>query len=152
VLESLAPVLKRHRKYRDAHIGPGKAANAGGVATSGLEMTQNNVWWLRDHQKKPESFLQGRDEGRKCILEGHFPPGILEQFQGMLDYFGESPHIVRSSSILEDARGNAFSGKYESVFVANRGSREKRKQALLEAVRRVYASVLDEEALVFIRP
>jgi len=65
----------------------------------------------------------------------------------MLDYFGESPYIVRSSSILEDARGNAFSGKYESVFVANRGPREKRKQALLDAVRSVYASVLDEEAL-----
>jgi pyruvate, water dikinase len=67
----------------------------------------------------------------------------------MLDYFGESPYIVRSSSILEDARGNAFSGKYESIFVANRGSREQRKRGLLEAVRRVYASVLDEEALLY---
>jgi pyruvate, water dikinase len=110
-------------------------------------LVQNEVWWLRERQKKPESFLQGLDEGRKRILEGRFPEGILEQFQGMLDYFGESPYIVRSSSILEDARGNAFSGKYESVFVANRGSREKRKQALLDAVRSVYASVLDEEAL-----
>ena len=112
-------------------------------------LVQNNVWWFREQQKKPESFLQGLNEGRKRILEGHFPAGILEQFQGMLDYFGESPYIVRSSSILEDARGNAFSGKYESVFVANRGSREKRKQGLLEAVRRVYASVLDEEALLY---
>jgi len=82
-------------------------------------------------------------------FERQFPEGILEQFRGMLDYFGESPYIVRSSSILEDARGNAFSGKYESVFVANRGSREKREQDLLDAVRRVYASVLDEEALLY---
>lgn len=110
-------------------------------------LVQNNVWWIREQQKRPDRFLQGLEEGRKQILEGRFPPAILEQFQGMLDYFGESPYIVRSSSILEDARGNAFSGKYESVFVANRGSREKRKQALLDAVRRVYASVLDEEAL-----
>lgn len=110
---------------------------------------QNKVWWLREQQKKPESFLQGLEEGRKRILKGHFPEAILDQFQGMLDYFGESPYIVRSSSILEDARGNAFSGKYESVFVANRGSREKRKQALLNAVRRVYACVLDEEALLY---
>jgi hypothetical protein len=112
-------------------------------------LVQNNVWWLREQQKKPESFLQGLEEGRKRIMEGNFPEGILEQFQGMLDYFGESPYIVRSSSILEDARGNAFSGKYESVFVANRGSREKRMLALLDAVRRVYASVLDEEALLY---
>jgi hypothetical protein len=110
-------------------------------------LVENGVWWLREQQKRPETFLQGLDEGRKRILEGRFPENILEQFQGMLDYFGESPYIVRSSSILEDARGNAFSGKYESVFVANRGSREKRKQALLDAVRCVYASVLDEEAL-----
>lgn len=114
-------------------------------------LVQNGVWWLREQQKNPESFLQGLDEGRKRILEGKFPEGILEQFQGMIDYFGESPYIVRSSSILEDARGNAFSGKYESVFVANRGSREKRMQALLDAVRRVYASVLDEEALGYRR-
>ncbi|MGA2863081.1 MAG: PEP/pyruvate-binding domain-containing protein [Verrucomicrobiota bacterium] len=112
-------------------------------------LVENKVWWLREQQKKPESFLQGLEEGRKRILEGRFPEGILEQFQGMLDYFGESPYIVRSSSILEDARGNAFSGKYESVFVANRGSREKRKEALLDAVRRVYAGVLDEEALLY---
>lgn len=110
-------------------------------------LVQNNVWWVREQQKKPETFLQGLDEGRKRILNGHFPENILAQFEGMLDYFGESPYIVRSSSILEDARGNAFSGKYESVFVTNRGPREKRMEALLEAVRKVYVSVLDDEAL-----
>ncbi len=110
-------------------------------------LVQNEVWWLREQQKNPDTFLKDLDKGRRRILEGKFPEAILEQFQGMLDYFGESPYIVRSSSILEDARGNAFSGKYESVFVANRGSREKRKQALLHALRSVYASVLNEEAL-----
>jgi hypothetical protein len=112
-------------------------------------LVQNGVWWLREQQKNPETFLKGLEEGRRLILNGHFPGGILEQFQGMLDYFGESPYIVRSSSILEDARGNAFSGKYESVFVVNRGSREKRMAALLDAVRRVYASVLDEDTLLY---
>ncbi len=112
-------------------------------------MVQNGVWWLREQQKNDATFLQGLADGRQLILNGRFPDGILEQFQGMLDYFGESPYIVRSSSILEDARGNAFSGKYESVFVVNRGSREKRMAALLDAVRRVYASVLDEDALLY---
>jgi glutamate dehydrogenase (NADP+) len=40
------------RIYQDAHIlyGPGKAANAGGVATSGLEMSQNGMKlsWTRE--------------------------------------------------------------------------------------------------------
>ena len=31
----------------------------------------------------------------------------------MLAYFGQSPIIVRSSSILEDNFGNAFAGKYD---------------------------------------
>jgi hypothetical protein len=110
-------------------------------------LVQNGVWWIREQQKNQPTFLQGLDEGRKRILAGRFPDNILEQFQGLIDYFGEWPYIVRSSSILEDARGNAFSGKYESVFVVNRGSREDRMAALLDAVRQVYASVLDEEAL-----
>lgn len=114
-------------------------------------LVQNGVWWLREDQKKPEKFLVGLDEGRRRTLNGIFPEHINEQFRGMLDYFGESPYIVRSSSILEDARGNAFSGKYESVFVVNRGSREERMRALLDAVRRVYASVLEEEALRYRR-
>ncbi len=112
-------------------------------------LVQNQVWWLREQQNRPELFLQNLEEGRKRILEGQFAPRVLEQFQGMLDYFGESPYIVRSSSILEDAGGSAFASKYESIFVVNRGSREQRMQALLAAVRRVYASVLDEEALLY---
>lgn len=114
-------------------------------------LVQNGVWWLREQQKDSETFLRGLDEGRRRVLTGVFPEHTLEQFRGMIDYFGESPYIVRSSSILEDARGNAFSGKYESIFVSNRGSREDRMAALLDAVRRVYASVLDEEALQYRR-
>jgi len=44
----------------------------------------------------------------------------------MLEYFGQSPIIVRSSSLLEDAYGNAFAGKYESHFCANQGTPEER--------------------------
>jgi hypothetical protein len=114
-------------------------------------LVQNGVWWIREQQRNPATYLQGLDEGRQRILAGRFTEHVVEQFRGMIDYFGESPYIVRSSSILEDARGNAFSGKYESVFVVNRGSREERMAALLDAVRRVYASVLDDEALRYRR-
>jgi len=110
-------------------------------------LVQNGIWWIRDQQMRPEGFLKDLDEGRRLILAGRFQRDILLQFEGMLDYFGEKPCIVRSSSILEDARGNAFSGKYESVFLSNRGSREERLTALLDAVRIVYASILDKETL-----
>jgi hypothetical protein len=112
-------------------------------------LVRNGVWWIRERQHEKDGFLQGLEEGRSKILTGEFPPEIIRQFQGMLDYFGEMPCIVRSSSILEDARGNAFSGKYESIFLANRGSSEERLAALLDAMRQVYASVLDPEALIY---
>lgn len=34
-------------------------------------------------------------------------------------FFGQVPIIARSSSCLEDAFGNAFAGKYDSVFLPN---------------------------------
>lgn len=112
-------------------------------------LIRNGVWWIREAQTREEGFLKDLEEGRRRIHAGEFTPETLSQFESMLDYFGERPCIVRSSSILEDARGNAFSGKYESVFLANRGSREERLAALLDAIRTVYASVLDPEALLY---
>jgi hypothetical protein len=112
-------------------------------------LVHNDVWWIRDRQKQEKTFLKDLDEGRRRILAGDFQRDVLHQFESMLDYFGEKPCIVRSSSILEDARGNAFSGKYESVFLSNRGSREERLAALLDAVRTVYASILDAETLLY---
>ncbi len=112
-------------------------------------LVQNGIWWIRERQKSPDGFLKNLDEGRELILKGEFQREVLMQFEGMLDYYGEKPCIVRSSSILEDARGNAFSGKYESIFLSNRGSREERLAALLDAIRRVYASILDPETLLY---
>jgi Phosphoenolpyruvate synthase/pyruvate phosphate dikinase len=112
-------------------------------------LIENEVWWLREKQKREEGFLTDLELGRERIRHGRFPDQLMEQFESMLDYFGESPYIVRSSSVLEDARGNAFSGKYDSIFVVNRGTREERMAALLTAVRTVYASVLGEEALLY---
>ncbi len=114
-------------------------------------LVRNGIWWIRESQKGESGFLKDLEEGRRRVLKGTFHQDILVQFEGMLDYFGEQPCIVRSSSILEDARGNAFSGKYESIFLANCGSREERLAALLDAIRRVYASVLDPEALLYRR-
>ncbi len=107
----------------------------------------NGLWWIRRRQRDPATFLQQLDEAHARIMQGVFPDSILHQFEGMLDYFGEWPFIVRSSSRLEDLYGNAFAGQYESIFCANRGSREKRLDDLLDAVRRVYASSLGEKAL-----
>ena len=110
-------------------------------------LIRSGVWWIRQKQRDPATFLEDLEEAQARILKGKFPDYTMDQFVAMLDYFGESPYIVRSSSLLEDAYGNAFAGKYDSVFCVNQGSREQRLQALLDTVRLVYASAMSEKAL-----
>ena len=83
------------------------------------------------------------------FLAGRFSPTIQEQFRAMLDYYGQAPIIVRSSSLLEDSFGNSFAGKYRSVFCANQGNPEARLADFMEAVKLVYASALNPDALCY---
>lgn len=110
-------------------------------------LVRNGVWWLRQKQRHPETFLDDIGEAQTKILQGVFINYHMKQFMKIIDYFGESPYIVRSSSLLEDNYGNAFAGKYDSIFCVNQGSRETRLQTLLNAVRAVYASAMSERAL-----
>jgi len=110
-------------------------------------LVQNGCWWIREKQKNPATFLSEAEEGRRRILSGSFSEETQREFAAMLDYFGQSPIIVRSSSLLEDAFGNSFAGKYESVFCANQGSPQKRLDDFMSAVRTVYASAMSENAL-----
>jgi len=112
-------------------------------------LVRNGIWWVRERQKDPARFLEGSERARQRMLTGTFPDYIQAQFEDMLDYFGQSPIIVRSSSLLEDNFGNAFAGKYESVFCANQGPRHKRLDDFLSAVRTIYASTMSEKALAY---
>ncbi|MFC1972020.1 PEP/pyruvate-binding domain-containing protein [Chloroflexota bacterium] len=83
------------------------------------------------------------------FLASRFPEEIVGQFRNMLDYYGQAPIIVRSSSLLEDGFTDAFAGKYRSEFCTNQGSPEDRLEALLKAVKLVYASTLNPDALSY---
>lgn len=83
------------------------------------------------------------------FLQGTFPPNIMAELREMLEYFGENPIIVRSSSLLEDSFGGAFAGKYRSEFCPNQGSLEERMQQLTKALKRVYASSLSDDAISY---
>jgi hypothetical protein len=112
-------------------------------------IVQNGWWRLRTKQKTEEGYFQYAPELKEKLLNGKFPVNIQEQFVQMLEYFGQSPIIVRSSSLLEDNFGNAFAGKYESVFCVNQGTPEERYEAFEQAVRIVYASTMNEDALAY---
>ena len=112
-------------------------------------IVQNGLWKTFTRQRTKEGYFLMAAELRDNILKGSFPEEIKEQFQIMLEYFGQSPIIVRSSSLLEDAFGNAFAGKYESIFCPNQGSPEMRYEYFEQALRRIYASSMNESALVY---
>ncbi|MCX6011005.1 MAG: phosphoenolpyruvate synthase [Chloroflexi bacterium] len=115
-------------------------------------LVNNNLFQLRLQLSKNPGF--SRDEFAKveqAFLAGQFPKEIVEQFRDMLDYYGQAPIIVRSSSLLEDSFTNAFAGKYRSEFCANQGSPEDRLEAFLRAVKLVYASALNPDALSYRR-
>jgi hypothetical protein len=110
-------------------------------------LVQNGCWWVRRKQRSIETYLEGSEEARRRILTGTFPDYLYNQLKSLLNYFGQSPIIVRSSSLLEDNFGNAFAGKYDSVFCASQGPIEKRLEDLLAAIRTIYASAMSERAL-----
>ena len=79
------------------------------------------------------------------------PSEIMAGLSLALDDLGNVPLVVRSSSLLEDSTGAAFAGKYKSLFVANRGSKRERLEALTDAVLEVYASVFGPDPIEYRR-
>lgn len=112
-------------------------------------LVENGWWKLRMEQKTRDGYFEVAKSLRESMLEGSFPDEIEEQFWRLIEYFGQSPIIIRSSSLLEDAFGNAFAGKYESIFCVNQGTPEERYKQFGEYVRRVYASTMNEDALAY---
>jgi hypothetical protein len=75
-------------------------------------LVRNGCWPARREQRRPGSYLAGAAEARERVLAGDFPDLVLRRFVSLLEHYGQSPIIVRSSSLLEDGFGNAFTGKY----------------------------------------
>ena len=110
-------------------------------------IVENGFWDLRVRQRTPEEYFSLAETFSKHLLAGSFSDDMKSRFSLLLEYFGRDPIIVRSSIILEDGFGNAFAGKYESVFCANTGTPEERLAEFENAIRQVYASSMSLSAL-----
>jgi len=114
-------------------------------------IVQNRWWKLHMQQKTEDGYFSIAKILKEKMPYGVFSEEIMENFQQIIEYFGSSPIIIRSSSLLEDSFGNAFAGKYESIFLANQGTPEQRYIQFAEAVKKIYASTMNEDALVYRR-
>ncbi|MBN1576531.1 MAG: nucleotidyltransferase domain-containing protein [Chitinispirillaceae bacterium] len=104
------------------------------------------------HDLKYKELEQVRFEYPNIIQlfkHARFPAYISARISQALDDFGDSPIIVRSSSLLEDRAGSAFSGKYKSLFLSNQGNRQERLDALLDAIAEIYASVFGPDPILY---
>jgi pyruvate,water dikinase len=96
-----------------------------------------------------EEVRQGYPYLEQIFKHSFFTPEVLNGLKVALDDLGDWPLIVRSSSLLEDNEGSAFSGKYRSLFLANTGSKEERLTALTDAIAEVYASVFGPDPIQY---
>jgi hypothetical protein len=85
----------------------------------------------------------------QAFKNGRFPPETVQGLSVVLDDLEGTPLVVRSSSLLEDSLGAAFSGKYRSLFIANQGTKQERLDALMDAIAEVYASIVGPDPIEY---
>ena len=110
-------------------------------------IVDNDLWNSRIKQRTEQGYFELASDFADSLMNGKFSEAMREQFVRIIEYYGQDPYIIRSSSILEDGFGNAFAGKYESVFCVNRGTLEERIEEFEHAIKVVYASTMSLSAL-----
>jgi hypothetical protein len=105
--------------------------------------------FMNQKYKTQEEIESDYPDIQEVYSRGRFPDRVSARLRGLLSDVGKAPIIVRSSSLLEDNFGFSFAGKYDSYFCPNQGTLAENLEALKRAIRRVYASVLRPDALLY---
>ncbi len=101
--------------------------------------------------QEPEQIQQEHEFLEYIFKNSHFPHESKHAFSMILDDMEGKPIIVRSSSLLEDSFEGAFSGKYKSLFLSNKGTKEERLTSFMNAIAEVYASVFAPDPIEYRR-
>jgi hypothetical protein len=88
---------------------------------------------------------------QELFRRASFPEDVTETFRELLRETGEHPLLLRSSSLLEDNFGFAFSGKYDSVFLANQGDLDQRLREFIQGLKKVHMSVFGPAPILYRR-
>ena len=101
--------------------------------------------------KTSETIEEEYKSMAKLFERASFPPDVVEDFRDFLGKVGPEPLILRSSSLLEDSFGYAFSGKYDSLFLANQGDMQSRLNDFMWGMKRVLMSTFSPGAILYRR-
>ncbi|NMA55163.1 MAG: phosphoenolpyruvate synthase [Firmicutes bacterium] len=158
--------------YRDYTIGPGKlGGKARGFLFAKQILRQSNdplfnriivpkTYYIATGvfadfvaQNQLERIVEsGRDydQIKDAFINGAFDRAIRSQLAQLIGDFS-SPLAIRSSSLLEDNLRYSFAGKYETIFMANKGSQAERQAKLEQAIKLVFASIYCPNAVEYRR-
>ena len=114
-------------------------------------MAANELEFLNQKYKTAEQIRSDYPKIQEKYASGRFPDEVAHQLREILREVGNTPLIVRSSSLLEDNFGMSFAGKYLSIFCPNQGTLKENLHGLTLAIRQVYASVFGPDALIYRR-
>ncbi len=144
-------IVRRSEEYADA-IGSFRMPKTWYITSDGLLAFLDRNHLQDIHNRKYLEVEQVRKEYPHIVQafkNSELPKEIMKGLAVALDDIGDKPLIVRSSSLLEDRIGSAFSGKYKSLFLANRGSKRDRLAAVCDAVAEVYASTFSPDPIEY---
>ena len=115
-------------------------------------LDRNNLYLFHTYKYKDrENIEKGFLRIEEQFKFATFSPEVLEDFRRILGEIGEHPIIIRSSSMLEDNFGLAFSGKYLSVFLTNQGDLETRLSNFIVGLKKVFASTFGPDPILYRR-
>jgi hypothetical protein len=114
-------------------------------------MALNNVEFIAQKYKSAEQIRLEYPGIQAKYAHSRFPEEIADRLREILQEVGNTPLIVRSSSLLEDNFGTSFAGKYASFFCPNQGDPKENLRDLTLAIRRIYASVYSPDAMMYRR-
>jgi hypothetical protein len=111
----------------------------------------NQVEFIDQKYKSTDQIREDYPHIQALYSHARFPEEIADQLREVLRELGNTPLIVRSSSLLEDNFGTSFAGKYASFFCPNQGTPKENLRDLTLAIRRTYASIFGPDAIMYRR-
>ena len=144
-------IIKSHIE-RNPSFSNVKMVNTWYISADALTdfLHDNHMDELNEH--KYRDILEVRISYPKVVHSikgGHLSPYILSELNQVLDQCEGKPLIIRSSSLLEDQKNTAFSGKYKSLFLTNEGTKAERLKNLTEGILEVYASMFNPDSIQY---
>ena len=114
-------------------------------------MSNNLMKWYDQKYKEDADLWKDYPQLQEDFSKGEFSDEVINGLRNVLNTFDGEPFIVRSSSLLEDSFTHPFNSMYRSIPLANQGSQEENLEALLDAIRTIYASAFNPNALTYRR-